>query len=232
MSVNIIGNRDLFLSKGAILRLKADIKENKQIDPKKYIKDGYIFNIEQKDGNHNVYIKEFVQVEEEPEPLPEPKVENKEDLRKKLKQQLRDSRKDRSGENKRALSSMKSTVPTKILDCYTNLVSKYKLDNLPRPDEVIKNVDKYKLQISAVMGKIGKISDDPRVSKSVLAYFTALGNHLNIEPMDLSNGNMETIANMAAMSQGVSNSKDYERNNPTISRMLNNDDTEDEDEAN
>ena len=225
MSVNIIGNRDVFLSKGAILRLKADIKENKQIDPKKYIKDGYIFNIEQNEGKYNVYIKEHVLVESvgPVEPV-EPIVENKEDLRKKLKQQLKDSRKDRSGESKRSLSSMKSTVPTKILDCYTNLVSKYKLDNLPRPDEVIKNVDKYKLQISAVMGKIGKISDDPRVSKGVLAYFTALGNHLNIEPIDLSSANMGNIANMASNS-----------NNPTISgisKMLKkDDDTEDEDEA-
>ena len=42
MSVNIFGNRDVFLSKTAILRLKTDIKEKKSIDPAKYLKNGYL----------------------------------------------------------------------------------------------------------------------------------------------------------------------------------------------
>ena len=228
MSVNIFGNRDVFLSKTAILRLKTDIKEKKSIDPAKYLKEGFVFKIENNNNDTNVYIKESVIIESvEPTPiLNELEDVNKKklDLHKKLKQQLQDARKDRSGESKRSLTAMKNTVPTKILDYYTNLISKYKLANLPRPDDVIKNVDKYKLQISAVMGKIGKVSDDPRVSKGVIDYFTALGNHLNIQPMNIdlsNNADMESIANMAATS-----------NIPqlaNLSRPMKDDDTDDED---
>lgn len=232
MSVNIFGNRDVFLSKTAILRLKTDIKEKKTIDPAKYLKEGFVFKIENNNNDTNVYIKESVIIESvEPTPiLNELEDANKKklDLHKKLKQQLQDARKDRSGESKRSLTAMKNTVPTKILDYYTNLISKYKLANLPRPDEVIKNVDKYKLQISAVMGKIGKVSDDPRVSKGVIDYFTALGNHLNIEPMniDLSNANMESIANMAATS-----SDPRLANIANMTRVQNKDDDTDEEDA-
>ena len=249
MSVNIIGDRTQFLSKTAILRLKTDIKENKLIEPSKYLKEGYIFKINTHISNKtmsqgcyerdnslddqiesvivsDVYIESIHNkcvdvVPDEPEEV-EPK--EKIDLRKKLKQLLQDSRKERSGEHKKSLVAMKNTVPPKILDYYTKLVSKYKLDNLPRPDDVIKNVDKYKLQISAVIGKIGKVSDDPRVSKGVLDYFTALAHHLNIQPMNIdlsNNANMEAIANMAASS-----------NIPqlaNISRLAKDDDTDDED---
>jgi hypothetical protein len=233
MSVNIFGNRDLFLSKTAVLRLKTDIKEKKTINPAKYLKEGFIFKIENNNNDTNVYIiesanlspserldnmpnlkqsskfGESVIIETVDESANTPVVneldvnKRKLELHKKLKQQLLDSRNGRIGSEKKDLSSMKKTVPPKILEYYTNLISKYKLANLPRPDDVIKNVDKYKLQISAVMGKIGKVSDDPRVSKSVVDYFTALGKHLNIEPMsiDLSNNaNMENIANMARSS--------------------------------
>ena len=209
MSVNIFGNRDVFLSKTAVLRLKTDIKEKKTIDPAKYLKEGFVFKIENNNNDTNVYISESANLSPS-ERLDNTPVVNELDvnkrkleLHKKLKQQLLDSRNGRVNSEKRDLSSMKKTVPPKILEYYTNLISKYKLANLPRPDDVIKNVDKYKLQISAVMGKIGKVSDDPRVSKSVVDYFTALGKHLNIEPMsiDLSNNaNMENIANMARSS--------------------------------
>ena len=234
MSVNIFGNRDVFLSKTAILRLKTDIKEKKLIDPAKYLKDGYSFKIENNNNIINATIiqnddllrpQEGLVIDQESLDKPNDDAElKKQDLHKKLKQKLQDARKDRSGESKRSLTAMKNTVPTKILDYYTNLISKYKLANLPRPDDVIKNVDKYKLQISAVMGKIGKVSDDPRVSKGVIDYFTALGKHLNIEPMNIdlsNNADMESIANMAATS-----------NIPqlaNLSRPMKDDDTDDED---
>ena len=54
MSVNIFGNRDVFLSKTAILRLKTDIKEKKTIDPAKYLKEGFIFKIENNNNDTNV----------------------------------------------------------------------------------------------------------------------------------------------------------------------------------
>ena len=238
MSVNIIGDRTVFLSKTAILRLKSDVKENKAIDSSKYLKAGYSFKIENNNNIINATIiqnddlrpQEGLVTDQESVDKPNDDAEiKKQELHKKLKQQLRDSRKDRSGESKRKMTSMKNTVPTKILDCYTKLMSKYKLDNLPSPDDVIKNVDKYKLQISAVMGKIGKVSDDPRVSKCVLDYFTALGNHLNIEPMNIdlsNNANMENIANMAAAS-----SDPRLANIASMARVQNKDDDTDEEDA-
>ena len=70
MSVNIFGNRDVFLSKTAILRLKTDIKEKKSIDPAKYLKEGFVFKIENNNNDTNVYIKESVIIESvEPTPI-------------------------------------------------------------------------------------------------------------------------------------------------------------------
>ena len=89
--------------------------------------------------------------------------------------------KERSGEVNKKLASLKRTVPTKIYNSYANLLSKFKMENIPAPDEVINNVDKYKIQISAVMGKIGKLSDDVRASNAILHYFTTLGEFPEVE---------------------------------------------------
>jgi hypothetical protein len=223
MSVNIIGDKSNFLSKNAITRLKKDIKETdiNKIDSSKYLKSGFTFKIDMVNNDINVTISKQINtnrngvvdgiVEDviniEPTPELSDRDKHRMEIRQQLKKQLSDSRKNRSGETKRKLMSLKRSIPTKIFDSYTNLITKYKLDNIPAPDEVINNVSKYKLQISAVMSKLGKLSDDMRVNNDIKQYFTALGEFLGIEPININ-----------------------ETTEPRIVTTKNDSDTEDEDE--
>jgi hypothetical protein len=178
MNIHILGDKSAFLSKNAIIRLKTDIKEKKVIDNKKYLKEDFELKIETVGEDYHVHIIPAIKKNEEEE-------KKRLELRKKIKQSMSDSRKERGGEMKKKMESLKRSVPTKIFDSYARLLSKYKLTNIPAPDEVINNVDKYKIQISAVMGKIGKISDDARASSDIRHYFTTLGEFLGIEPMSI-----------------------------------------------
>jgi hypothetical protein len=178
MSVIINGDKNLFKSKNAIIRIKKDVKEleHTAIDAHKYLLEGYSFKFEIIGNDTHVHIINDMIEKERLRKL---------ELHKQFKQNMESNRKERSGEMKKKLSSMKRSVPDKIFDSYMNIVSKYKLANLPAPDEVINNVDKYRLQISAVMGKVSKISDDIRVSNAIRNYFTALGEYLNIQPLTI-----------------------------------------------
>ena len=194
MSVNIIGDKSVFLSKNAITRLKKDVKENSNVEFTKYLKEGYMFEIENMEGNFNVKISAQVITLDADAPV-QPNVniqtneldkeQKRNETRKQLKNFLSESRKNRTGEARKKLMSLRRSIPTKIFDTYTNLITKYKLDNIPAPDEVINNVDKYRFQISAVLSKVSKVSDDVRVSNDIHKYFTALGDFLGIEPINI-----------------------------------------------
>ena len=183
MSIHILGDKTAFLSKNAVIRLKADIKEKKPIDNNKYLKAEFGLKIETIGEDSHVHVIPAVDLEA----LKKKEEDEKKrlELHKKFKQSMSESRKERGGEMKKKMESLKRSVPTKIFDSYARLLSKYKLANIPAPDEVINNVDKYKIQISAVMGKIGKISDDARASNDIRHYFTTLGEFLGIEPMNI-----------------------------------------------
>jgi hypothetical protein len=207
MNIHILGDRTAFLSKNAIVRLKNDVKVNPlvQLDEKKYLQDGFGFKIDTLENNVHVNIITRANISVAPNVAPKvsqkvaPTVSSTEinpgsaadlekeahrlELRKKLRARLADARKESPGEIKKKLESLKRSVPPKIYDSYVNLMTKYKLDHIPAPDEVINNVEKYKIQISAVMGKMGKISNDPKVSTAIRHYFTTLGDFLGIEAM-------------------------------------------------
>lgn len=239
MSVTIIGDKAIFLSKNAIIRLKKDVKEieHNMIDCKKYIKDGFYLKYDVLDGNTNIHIMksqetvsqvsssnsntthEVEHVEEESEA----DVRRRE-MRKKLKEHLNDSKKQRTGENRRKIMSLKRSIPNNIFENYTELLGKCKLNNMPSPDEVINNVDKYRLQISAVMGKMTKVSDDPKVSNMIRKYFTSLGEFLNIEPLTL-NMSQEQVHTQA---QSISEMLKPKTN--MMTSIKNDSDTEDEED--
>lgn len=223
MSIHILGDKTAFLSKNAVIRLKADIKEKKEIDNKKYLKAEFGLKIEIVGEDSHVHVipaidLEAIKKKEEETRQKEEAEKKRSELHKKFKQSMNDSRKERGGEMKKKMESLKRSVPTKIFDSYARLLSKYKLANIPAPDEVINNVDKYKIQISAVMGKIGKISDDARASNDIRHYFTTLGEFLGIEPM-----NIDMLKQMESQ-MSVSNSQ------PNTTDVKN-DDTDDEDEV-
>jgi hypothetical protein len=174
MNVFIEGDRSLFLSKTAVDRFKKDVKETKPdlIDSSKYLKEGYIFNIT---VNENITAK--ICNEEEF------KLENK---RQELKNRLKSAQRCRGGEQYKQLDSLKRTVPDKIYKSYLNLIKTYGASNIPSPLEIMENPDKYKQQISRVMGTKGPVSNDMNLSNAIKQYFSSLGKFFCIEPSNIS----------------------------------------------
>jgi hypothetical protein len=173
MNVFIEGDRSVFLSKTAVERFKKEVRDTKpdMIDSKKYLKDGYIFNITTTGNNITAKICNEEEV----------LLENK---RKELKMKLKNAQRTRGGEQYKQLDSLKRTIPEKIYKSYFNLIKTYGAHNIPSPLEVIENPEKYKTQISAVMGSKKPVSNDPGLSKAIKNYFTSLGNFFCVEPMD------------------------------------------------
>jgi hypothetical protein len=180
MNVIILGDKEQLLSKNAVVRLKGDIKilEQNKLEPSKYLKDGYGFTFEVKDNTTTITIVEKAVLEQS---------KLLEEKRTALKNQLKQARMERHGASqmKQKLASLKRSVPTKVYNSYVKLISRYNLSNIPPPDEVINNVDKYRLQISAVLGKVSNLSDDPNVSNAIYGYFSSLGNLLGIEALTI-----------------------------------------------
>jgi hypothetical protein len=210
MSVFIEGDRTLFVSKGAVDRFKKDVKEVSHtdlIDNSKYLKDGYCFNFVKKDNDITAKITAVV-TSQVPVTFPV----NIEDKRRQLREKLHMIKKARSGDAFKHLESLKRTVPDKIYKSYSHLMKNYGLPNIPAPDEVINNIEKYRTQIASVMGLTTQVCNISGASNAIKHYFNALGQFLGIEPINMS----------SQMSQ---------LQNQTRGKITDNSDTEDEDDA-
>jgi len=89
------------------------------------------------------------------------------------------------------------------------------MENIPAPDEVINNVNKYRMQISVVMSKVNKVSDDIRANNMIVHYFTTLGEFLGIEPLKLSTEEISTIKNITSNKKQSNNLKPSGNNSDT-----------------
>lgn len=190
MSLNIVGDRNLFVSKNAIIRFKNDIKtiNYTEIDDDKYLKPGYIFKFV---NGFNMIENNTVNIITEEEY----KNDNKKmELKQKLKKILNNTKDIRSNAGKQKLESLKRSVPKKLFESYVGLMKKYNLDNVPAPDDVINNIDKYRLQISTIMGKKEPLSNDMNMSNHIRSYYNVLGKFLDIEPLVQGN-NMQYSSN-------------------------------------
>jgi hypothetical protein len=174
MNVFIEGDRSLFVSKTAVDRFKTEIRNVKpdMIDSTKYLKEGYSFDIT---INENNITAKIVNTEER----------LKENKRKELKTRLRTAQRCRGGEQYKQLESLKRTIPDKIFKSYVNLIKNFGVNNIPSPLEVIENPDKFRTQISTVMGTTKPVSNDMRLSNAIKQYFTSLGKFLCIEPANI-----------------------------------------------
>jgi hypothetical protein len=185
MNVFIEGDRSLFLSKSAVDRFKSDIRGNNSdnfdsVDSSKYLKEGYVFNITKNENNITAKICNAEEI----------KNENK---RKELRMRLKNAQRCRGGEQYKQLESLKRTIPDKIFKSYVNLIKNYGVNNIPSPLEVIENPDKFRTQISTVMGTTKPVSNDVRLSNAIKQYFASLGKFLCIEPSNISLGSEPDI---------------------------------------
>ena len=172
LSVYIEGDRNLFLSKTAIDRFKKDVKEKKpdMLNFQSYLKEGYSFKIIVKENTITATIIST-------------KDELLEEKRKLLRQRLNRSKSIvMKNEEKEKLDSLKRVLPDKLFKTYKDLISKFQMPNIPAPDDMIKNPDRYRQQISTIMSTLNKVSDDNVANNAIKKYFNAMGNFLGVEP--------------------------------------------------
>ena len=177
-SVNIIGDRSLFLSKRAISRLKTNIKSNDKIEPSDYIQDGYTFRVNKIKDEFEITIMT----------LDEYAVQEN---RKILKQKLRSIQRSRSGIVKKEMASLKRSIPEKIFKAYQELL-KVGTFKISPPDEIINNVEKYKMQIAMINGNEGLVSNNGKANNCIKKYYKVLGDFLGIEPVRIKDPNPPT----------------------------------------
>jgi hypothetical protein len=168
-SVNILGDKELFVSKRAIIRLKKDIKSGEKLEPSDYLQDGYTFRVEKNKDDYNINIMTLDQYAVE---------ENK----KLLRQKLKNAQRARSGVFKQQMASLKRSIPDKVYKAYQDLLKVGRF-NVSPPDEIIDNVEKYKMQIAMVNGNPGLVSNDIKANNAIKRYFKVLGDFLGIEPV-------------------------------------------------
>ena len=202
-SVVINGDREHFVSKMAVNRLKRDLRalqEEGTIDPTKYLKAGYIFDIKKEENNYQVHIID--------------EAERSKELRKKmLRERLRNAKDNRSGKTKQKLNSLKRCIPKKIFQSYQNLVKQFNF-NIPSPDEVINDPSKFTSQISAITGNMGRVSNDDRANIAIKKYFNSLGDFLGIEPMNINlrQDNTQTQLSNIELSNQDADTEDEDEN--------------------
>ena len=201
MSLNIfIDNKDNFLTSKSVDKFKKALRSDNEVVVTKYLKEGYNYTAK-KVGNDRLDVSIISQEEY-----------NRMQKRNELRMRLRNARYGRSGQPKKKLDSMKRSVPDNIFKAYSNIIKKYQF-NIPAPDEVINNLDKYRLQVSMLMNSTQKVSNDAKADNLVKKYFKLLGEFLGLEPMNIP-------------TQLPENNKMVENN------FSKDDDTEDEDEDN
>jgi len=199
MSLNIfIDNKDNFLTPKSVDKFKKALRSDNEVVVTKYLKEGYNYTAK-KVGNDRLDVSIISQEEY-----------NRMQKRNELRMRLRNARYGRSGQPKKKLDSMKRSVPDNIFKAYSNIIKKYQF-NIPAPDEVINNLDKYRLQVSMLMNTNQKVSNDAKADNVVKKYFKLLGEFLGLEPMNIP-------------TQLPENNKMVENN------FSKDDDTEDEDE--
>ncbi len=186
MNVFIEGDRSQFISKTAVDRFKSDVrgvsdKSNfDSIDSSRYLKEGYVFNITKNENNITAKICNVSELQNE-------------NRRKELKMRLKNAQRCRGGEQYKQLESLKRTIPDKIFKSYVNLIKNFGVNNIPSPLEVIENPDKFRTQISTVMGSTKPVSNDMRLSNAIKQYFTSLGKFFCIEPANINLNNEPDI---------------------------------------
>ena len=180
-NIFIKGDKSFFKSKNAILRFKKKLKEIKNfknienINDSDFLEENYSFNItkDKIDENNFNYNVNIIKSEE--------KIKNNKRLE--LKKKIKLMRQQRDGSITEKIKSMKRTIPKNIFQKYLNIIQKYNL-NIPSPDDIFNDPDKFKQQISVMSSTMAKVSNDQNADSSIKSYFKSLAKYLDIEPMN------------------------------------------------
>ena len=196
-----IDKKEFFKSKNSIYRFKNDLKKEKEnMNSEDYLNNGYDFKINKISNNIHVNI---ISKEESL------KLQKREELRKKLKV----AQYNRSNKPTQKLNSLKRSVPDDIFKSYYDIIKKYHFD-IPAPDDVINDLDKYKTQVSLLMNTNQKISNDPIANNKVKKYFKLLGDFLGVKPFEIPTHLPEQKNNSE-----LNNDSDTEDEEPTLVKV-------------
>jgi hypothetical protein len=187
-NIIITGSREQFLSKRAIERLKRDIRDDKKLEPSDYLNDGYTFEVVKKPDEYLVNIMTLTEYFTN-------------EKRKMLRDRLKSAQNQRGGMGYKKLDSLKRSVPEKLFKTYRDVL-KVGSFNVPPPDEVINNIDKYRNQISLIAGNPKPVSNDEKASIVIKRYFKSLAEFLNIQPV-----NMEQLQSYMTQQQATQNNE-------------------------
>jgi len=158
-NVFLNGNRDAFLSKGAIDRFKADARTNSLKLASAYFKEGWHYTIsENTDTNIMVDIKVSMF-----QPTPS-------DQKEKFHEKLKAMKKDRQNKTQIALR-LKKTVPQEIIDAYIDAKKSLSI-NFMDPYDVITYPKKYQADIQSI------VKSTLHLSNSYTTYYRLLDKYL------------------------------------------------------
>lgn len=175
-SVLINGDKTLFVTKGAVDRLKRDLKMNDQekLNKNDYLKEGYAYEIiSSSESQINIKIVQKL--------VEKSKLSEAEEKRKMLREKLRAKERERMTPQQIKLA-MKNKVPEDLLNEYLavkklNLqVQNMKIPILP-PDEVINKPEEYKQIIGTIIQSFGP---GIPVNNPIVSYYRMLAKHLGL----------------------------------------------------
>jgi hypothetical protein len=158
-NVFLNGNRDTFLSKGAIERFKADARSNSLKSSSAYFKEGWHYTISESTDTNimvNINVDMF-----EKNPLQQ---------KQKFHEKLNAMKKDRQNKTQIALR-LKKTVPQEIIDAYIDAKKSLSINFLD-PYDVITYPKKYQNDIQAI------VQSTLHLSNPYTTYYRLLDKHL------------------------------------------------------
>jgi hypothetical protein len=181
-SVFIEGDKTYFASKGAIDRLKRDLKndDKEKLEKNDYFKEDWTYQILSNENNEikiKIVNKKEVIIDGQVQPRVldcDEMTERRNMLKKKLKEMSM-----KRGNVKTKLSN---TVPKDLVDAYSQL-KRFKLPaEVPNPEQVMANKDKYKDMIHTMVQSFGNFKGN---NNPIINYYKLLAKHLDltISPM-------------------------------------------------
>jgi hypothetical protein len=196
-SVHIEGDKSYFISKGAIDRLKRDLKNNdtEKLEKDEYFKEDWTYQIvSQSDLEIKIKLVNKIDLASENKP----RVLNCDERRQLLKDKIKKLR------NKTAPKKSKVEVPKDLMREYLSL-KKYKLKvNLLDPEVVLSNPDEYKNTVHTMVQSFGMFKGN---NNPIINYYKSLAKHLDLPTTYIGDKNDANTKNILNQVQEVMNKK-------------------------
>lgn len=175
-SVFIDGDKSYFSSKGAIDRLKKDLKSNDQDKLKNstYFKEGWTFEIV---SQSEIEIKVKIVNVQDLKANNAPRVLECDDRRNMLKMKLRNMS-ERHGSISNLKTKLKDKIPADLLACYLELKKKKLPVPLLDPHEVLSKKEEFKNIVYTMIKSFGNVKNH---NNPIIEYYKLLWKYLSLD---------------------------------------------------